>query len=334
MLRFGHPALWLSFLAIPVLLVLGWLVRRARERSLRAFGDPALVERLTASVDHRSRKLKRVFVVAGFFFLSIGLVAPKIGTSLTEVKRQGINLILMLDTSLSMKAEDVKPSRLQRAKYECSQLINRLRGDRVGLVAFAGVSYLQSPLTLDYSAAKMFLDVIDTDLIPSQGTAIGDAIETGLKAFESDEKKHKAMVIFSDGEDHLGKATQAAREAADEGVVIYTVGVGTVAGVPIPLTENGSQSFKRDRQGRVVTTKLDAGILQEIAVMTGGKYYQLGAGDYSPEKLYADIFQLDRTELSSHQYSRYEERYQYFIALALLFFVVDIFITDKRKSAN
>lgn len=334
MLRFGHPVFWFSFLAIPLLWVLGWLAQRARSRTLRTFGEHDLVHRLTDSVNDRARKLKRVFVFCGFFFLSIGLIAPKIGTSLTEVKRQGINLILMLDTSLSMKAEDVKPTRLDRAKYECSQLINTLRGDRVGLVAFAGVSYLQSPLTLDYSAAKMFLDVIDTDLIPSQGTAIGDAIETGLKAFNSDEKKHKAIVIFSDGEDHLGKATEAAREAADEGVVIYTVGVGTVSGAPIPLNSSGKQTFKRDRQGRVVTTKLDPEILQEIAMMTGGKYYQLGEGGYSSKKLYSDIFQLDRTELASHQYSRYEERYQYFLALALFFFIAEIFITDKRKSGD
>lgn len=275
--------------------------------------------------------MKRWLLIGAFFFLSIGLIAPKIGTSLTEVKRKGINIIFLLDTSLSMKAEDVKPNRLRRAKYESSQLIDKLRGDRVGLVAFAGVSYLQCPLTLDYGAAKMFLDVMDTDLIPSQGTAIGDAIETALESFDTKDTKHKAIVIFSDGEDHFGKAIPAAQKAAKQGVVIYTVGVGTISGAPIPMVEDGQQGFKRDRQGRVVTTKLVPSMLQKIASVTGGTYYQMGQGNYSAETLYKDIFQLERTELSSHQYTSYEERYQYFIAIALVLLFVEIFIPERRK---
>ncbi|HKJ68850.1 MAG TPA: VWA domain-containing protein [bacterium] len=331
MLRFGSPLLWASFLSVPLIGFLIWYSRRNRLQSLQQFGQPELVSRLTDSADFRLRRIKRLLLVTGFFFLSIGLVAPKIGTSLTEVRREGINLILMLDTSLSMKAEDVKPTRLQRAKYETAQLIDRLRGDRVGLVAFAGVSYLQAPLTLDYSAAKMFLDVIDTDLIPSQGTAIGDAIETGLRSFKSEERKHKALVIFSDGEDHMGKAVETAEMAAEQGTIIYTVGVGTINGAPIPIMEDGNQSFKRDNQDRVVTTRLDPSMLQKIAGITGGKYYQIGAGNYSAEQVYSDIFELERTELSSHQYSSYEERYQYFLAIALMLFVTESFIPERRK---
>jgi len=331
MLRFGPPMMWLSFLAIPLLIVVLWIAGRARKQKLHEFGDAGLVAQLTASVSHRRRRIKHALMIAGVFFLCIGLIAPKIGTKLQEVKRKGINLILLVDTSLSMKAEDVKPDRLRRAKYECSQLIDKLRGDRVGLVAFAGVSYLQCPLTLDYGAAKMFLDVMDTDLLPSQGTAIGDAIETALKAFDVEETKHKAIVIFSDGEDHLGKAVEAAQKAADDGVVIYSVGVGTISGAPIPINEDGSQSFKRDRQGKVVTTKLDPSMLQQIASITNGKYYEIDQGNYSAEQLYKDIFKLDRTTLSSHQYSSYEERYQYFVALALLLFLIEIFIPERSK---
>lgn len=331
MLRFGSPWMWLAFLSVPILIVLYWKARRLRDQKLGEFGDFHLVQQLTRSVHSRNRRIKRWIIISGFLFLSIALVAPKIGTSLTEVKRKGINLIFLLDTSLSMKAEDVKPNRLRRAKYESSQLIDKLQGDRVGLVAFAGVSYLQCPLTLDYGAAKMFLDVMDTDLIPSQGTAIGDAIETALGSFDTKDAKHKALVIFSDGEDHFGKAVEAAERAAQNGVIIYTVGVGTISGVPIPVMENGEQGFKRNRQGKVVTTKLDPGMLQEIAAITGGKYYQLGQGNYSAAQVYKDIFQLERTELSSHQYTSFEERYQYFAAVAFLLFVIEMFISDRRE---
>ena len=335
MLRFGSAYLWINFLAIPALIVLFWYAARLRRRSLSAFGDESLVSTLTASVSPRRRRFKQVLLLLAFLFLGIGLVAPKIGTSLTEVQRRGINIILGLDTSLSMKAEDVKPSRLRRAKYEASQLIGKLRGDRVGLVAFAGVSYLQSPLTLDYRAARMFLDVMDTDLIPSQGTAIGDAIEMANKSFDVEEEKYKALVLFSDGEDHLGKAVQAAEKAAQEGVVIYTVGVGTISGAPIPvMDDDGSSGFKRDRQGKVVTTKLDPSILQQIASITGGKYYQLSRGNYSAEELYNDIFNLERTELSSHQYSNYEERYQYFLAIAVLLFITEFFVPERKPVAT
>ncbi|MCF7805186.1 MAG: VWA domain-containing protein [Candidatus Marinimicrobia bacterium] len=332
MLRFGPPILWISFLSVPLLIGLYWYARRIRSRKLAEFGDSELVNRLTQSVNFRTRRIKRWLMIAGFFLLSVGMVAPKIGTSLAEVKRQGINLIFLLDTSLSMKAEDVKPNRLRRAKYESAQLIDRLRGDRVGLVAFAGVSYLQCPLTLDYGAAKMFLDVMDTDLIPSQGTAIGDAIETALGSFDTKETKHKALVIFSDGEDHFGKAVQAAEKAAEQGVVIYTVGVGTISGAPIPMIEDGNQGFKRDNQGKVVTTRLDPSMLQEISAITGGRYYQMGAGNYSADEVYEDIFQLERTELSSHQYTGYEERYQYFVAMALLLFIAEVFIPERKNT--
>jgi len=334
MLRFGSPVLWAAFASVPVVIILIWLSAKSRKKALSEFGDNSLVSKLTDLADNRLRRIKHWMLVIGFFFLSIGLVAPKIGTSLAEVRREGINLILLLDTSLSMNAGDVRPNRLQRAKYESNLLIDKLRGDRIGLVAFAGVSYLQCPLTLDYRAAKMFLDVVDTDLIPSQGTALGDAIQTGLQAFDSEGRKYKAMVIFSDGEDHMGEALEAASQAADEGVAIYTVGVGTVSGAPIPVTENGTQTFKRDQQGRVVTTRLDASALQEIAATTGGKFYQMNSPEFSADQLYSDIFELERTELSSHEYTRYEERYQYFLAIALIFFIGETLIPERQKKRD
>jgi len=334
MLRFGPPVLWVVFLSVPVVVLLYWYGRRSRTRALNTFGDHRVIERLTTSVSPRKRQIKQILIVVAFFFLSIGLVAPKIGTSLTEVERRGVNLLLLLDTSLSMKAEDVKPSRLNRAKYEATNLIDELQGDRVGLVAFAGVSYLQCPLTLDYSAAKMFLDVTDTDLIPSQGTAVGDAIHTALESYDTEGDRYKAMVIFSDGEDHLGKAISAAEDAAEQGVIVYTVGVGTPSGAPIPMTEGeGSPSFKRNNQGKVVTTKLQPGILQKIASITGGTYYQLGQGNYSADGLQKDLFRLERTELSSHRYAGYEERYQYFVGIALLLFIAEVLIPERRKKS-
>lgn len=334
MLRFGPPLMWAVFLSVPLVIVLFWVKNRAREKALERFGEQSVVNRLIHAASPRNRKIKQGLLILAFFFLSVGLIAPKIGTSLQEVKREGINLIILLDTSMSMKAEDVKPSRLERAKYEANKLIDELQGDRVGLVAFAGVSYLQCPLTLDYGAAKMFLDVTDTDLIPSQGTAIGDAIETALESFDMEGDRYKAIVAFTDGEDHLGKAVETAQQASQQGVVIHTVGVGTISGAPIPVQGNGGQTFKRNDQGKVVTTKLDPGVLQEIASLTGGKYYQLGAGNYSAATLQQDLFQMEKTELSSHQYTSFEERYQYFVALAILLFIGEFFIPEKREESS
>ena len=208
-----------------------------------------------------------------------------------------------------------------------------LEGDRIGLVAFAGLPHVQCPLTLDYSAAKLFLRMMNTSLIPQPGTAIGDAIRTAKKAFNQKERKHKVLILITDGEDHDTQPVDAATEAAEEGVIIYTIGLGSQEGVPIPLYDrNGNPAgFKKDRQGNVVTTKMDATTLQKIAFTTGGKYYISSTGEAELDEIYKEVSQLDKKELSSRQFSQYENRFQIFLAIAIIFLLIETFLPVNRK---
>ena len=230
-----------------------------------------------------------------------------------------------------MRAEDVKPNRLDRAKYEAGKFLNLLRGDRVGLVAFAGISYLHCPLTLDYSAAKLFLDVIDTGIIGTQGTAIADALETALKAFNSQEKKHKAIIIISDGEDHEGDLEAALARVQEAGAVIYAVGVGSLTGAPIPVVDEktGTFEFKRDRAGRVVTTALKESTLRQIASTTGGRYYRLGVDADVFGKIYNEIASMEKKDIRSHEYSDYQERFQPFLLAGILLLIISMMLPEK-----
>jgi len=214
-----------------------------------------------------------------------------------------------------------------------TQLIDLLEGDRIGIVAFAGMSHVQCPLTLDYSAAKLFLSILDTDLIPQPGTAIEDAIKTAVKAFNSEERKHKVLILITDGEGHEGDPIEAAKEAEQQGVIIYTIGIGSMQGVPIPnYNKRGQQTgFKKDRSGGVVTTKLDALTLQKIAYQTNGKYYLASTGNAELDDIYDEISQLEEKELVSRQFSQYEARFQIFLIIGLIVLVLEIFLPERKK---
>ncbi|MEE4311324.1 MAG: VWA domain-containing protein [candidate division KSB1 bacterium] len=333
MFRFYDTLLLHLLWMIPVLILFFVMVFRWKRRALQRFGNLELVEKLTASTSRGRQILKVVILLFAITFTILSLGRPQIGTKLEEVKREGVDILVAMDVSLSMMAEDVKPNRLEKAKHEVGSFIEMLEGDRIGLIAFAGVPFVQCPLTLDYGAARLFLDIIDVDLIPTPGTAISQAIDLAIQTFEQRERKHKVLVLITDGEDHEEDPLKAAERAEMEGIVIYTVGVGSSKGVPIPvMNDRGfNTGFKKDRKGEVVTSKLDEITLEKVALQTNGKYFRATGGEDELRKIYNDIAGMEKKELASVKFSQYEDRFQYLLIVAILLLVVEVFIPEKKK---
>ncbi len=335
-LRFRYPLFLHGLWGVLLLIVFFVLVYRHKEALLQRFGHLELIKRILPGYDKRRVVWKNIFFILAYIFLVIALADPQIGTKLEQVKRKGVDIIIALDVSNSMKAEDIKPNRLEKAKHEIAQFIDLLKGDRIGLIAFAGMAHLVCPLTLDYGAAKLFLQMMDTDLIPVQGTAIGDAIKVARKAFVQKERKHKVLILITDGEDHEGDPVKEAKEAAKEGIVIYTIGIGSPQGVPIPVyDQNGNEvGFMKDRNGNVVTTKLDMTTLQKIAFVTNGKYYMATSGQSELKKIYDEINKMEKKELSARKFSQYEDRYQIFALIGLIFILLEFFLPVRTRKGG
>ena len=332
-LRFENPEFLYGLFGVIVLIVFFRYVFKMKKTLLERFGHLDMLQKMMPGLNKKRVIQKVILFNLMYIFTIIALANPQIGTKLEEVKREGVDIIIALDVSLSMMAEDVAPNRLEKAKHEISKFIDKLQGDRIGLIAFAGISHVQCPLTLDYSAAKLFLRMMDTRLIPVPGTNIADAIRQARKAFDQKDRKHKVLILITDGEEHREDAIDEAEKAADEGIIIYTIGIGSPEGVPIPLYDrNGNRKgFKKDRQGNVVTTKLDVSTLQKIAFTTDGKYYIATSGENELENIYDEINKLEKKELSSHQFSQYESRFQFFILIALVLLLFETFLAVKRK---
>lgn len=334
MFRFANQEYLFLLLIVPVLVVFFIWVRRSKKKLMARFGDLRLLEKLMFSYSPARQNLKIFFVVFACFLFLIALARPQIGTKLEEVKRRGLDIFVAVDVSLSMKAEDIKPSRLEKAKHEVARLIDLLEGDRIGLIVFAGEAFIQCPLTLDYGAAKMFLDIMDPSIMPVQGTAIGKAILRAVESFVQSERKHKVLILITDGEDTVEDPMKAAELAEKEGVVIYTVGIGSPQGVPIPLYDGSGRrtGFKKDLEGNVVTTKLDSLTLEKIALQTSGKYYNATPSEMELNKIYESIGNMEKKELSSRVFSQYEDRFQYFLGLGLIFLIFDIFYPERKRA--
>jgi Ca-activated chloride channel family protein len=279
------------------------------------------------------RGAKAFLMILGIAFGIFALTKPQWGFHWEEVKRVGVDIIVAIDVSESMLAEDVKPNRLERAKREVCDLIEMLEGDRIGLIAFAGTSFAQCPLTLDYGAFKMFLDYLDIDLIPVPGTALAESIRTAIKSFNTRERKSKALIIITDGEDHGGDPLEAAKEAKQEGIKIFPIGVGQEGGAPIPLRD-GSGGFKKDRQGDMIITRMDETTLQKIALETGGSYVRSVTGDMDLDKIYREGIkqQIEKKQLKSTRKRRWEERFQWFIFCSLLLIAAEFFVSECKKT--
>jgi Ca-activated chloride channel homolog len=332
MFKFANPeylnVLWL----IPVLIVLYILFNRNRKRLLEKFAEKELQKSIIYSFSGIKSKIKFGFIVSALTLLILAFANPQVGTKMQEVKQTGIDVYILLDVSRSMQAEDIKPNRLEKAKYQISNLIQKLRGDRIGLIIFSGEAYIQFPLTTDYSAANLFLSAVDFNSVPQPGTAIASAINMAVQSFDS-ATTDKAIIIITDGEDHEGDIDKAVEDATDKDIKIYTIGLGSPDGVPIPVFDNRGNKvgFKQDSDGQTVLTKLDETILKKIAKDGNGKYYQGNNYEDYLDKIYNDLSKLEQSEFGVKKVTDYEDRFYYFLIPAILLLLIEIFITDKRS---
>lgn len=330
-MRFGSPEYFWFLLWIPVCIGFFIWAYQHKRAALMRFASLSLIDKLSPETSLSRQVLQWIMFLLFLLFLVAALVRPQFGVKMQQMERQGVDVMVALDISQSMLAEDITPNRIDRAKHEIKKFIDLLKGDRVGLILFAGESYVQCPLTLDYAAAAMFLDVVNTSWIDMQGTALGEAIRQSVKAFKSETKKFKVMVLITDGEDHEGESevVSAAKEAAKEGARIYTIGIGTESGVPIPLTsQGGNVVYKKDRDNNLVMTRLNSEILEKIAIETNGKYFHSGT-DLDLSMIYSEISKMEKKDLGMNKLALYEERYQIFLALALFFLLIEFLIPER-----
>jgi len=318
--------------AIPLLVLLFIWMQLWKTRALKKFGDTEIVNQLITEASNVKPVLKIIILSVAFLFLIIGIVNPQVGSKLEEVKREGADIIIALDVSNSMKAEDIAPNRLEKAKQAIQKLIDRLQGDRIGMIVFAGQAYVQLPITTDYAAAKLFLGNIDTDIVPTQGTAIGSAIDLAIESFGSEDGKNKAIIIISDGENHEDDAVKAAQAAAEKGITVHTIGMGSPLGVPIPIYKNKVQiGYKKDKEGNTVITKLNEQALQEIASGGNGTYVHASNSDIGLNAILDEVKKLEKKQFESKLFTDYDDKFYYFIAIALLLFVSELLISERKS---
>jgi len=332
MIQWRDPTCLTALALLPALVAfLIWTAGR-RRRDLERFVEASLLPTVAPSLDHRRRRLGAGILVAAAGTMVVALAGPQWGFHWQEVTREGIDLMIAIDTSRSMLANDIKPDRLTRAKLGVRSLVDQLRGDRVGLVAFAGTAFLQCPLTLDYGVFTQSLEAVEVGLLPKGGTALARAIDAALEGFEGRQGQQQALILITDGEDHDGDVKEAAARAAERGVKIYTVGLGTADGELIPQASGG---FVKDRSGQVVKSRLDEDTLQTIAVETGGVYLRAADGSFELTELYRDyIGAMEKRELQSSLERRFEHRFQFLLALALVLLVVQAWLGERRPAGR
>ena len=317
--------LWLLLL-VPLILIGYALLRRARRKRMRRFGDEALVRALMPSWSASKGWWRTVLFCLGFACFTIGLARPLLGAKLVERETKGAEIMICLDVSNSMLAQDYSPDRLSRAKLAISRIVDRLQGDRIGLIIFAGSSFVQLPITTDYVSAKMFLGSINPQSVPIQGTAIGDAIRTAARSFSLQSEKSRAIIVITDGENHEDDAVDAARQVAETGIRIYTIGVGSVQGQPIPMDGD----LLKDKDGNIVVSRLDEETLKRIASVGNGAYVRAGGEEFGLNPILDEIRKLEDERFNSLVFEEYDEQYMYFFAAALFFFVLEALIGERR----
>ncbi|HCA78784.1 MAG TPA: hypothetical protein DEP53_03520 [Bacteroidetes bacterium] len=332
MLRFAHPEYLWALLLIPALGIAFFFLHRRRKQLLRAFIHEPLVSSLTPDASTAKRTVKQVLLLLSLGCFILAGANPQVGTRLEEVKREGIDLFVALDVSLSMKSEDIRPNRLEKAKRDVSDLLRKLHGDRVGLVVFAGEAYVQFPLTADYSAADLFINAVDVDAVPVPGTMIGNAIDVAMKSFRQDLPTQKAIVIVSDGENTEGDVAGAVERARTEGVRVFTIGMGTADGSPIPVYGANAErtDYKHDRAGNIVLSRLDETALQQIALSTGGSYRRATNAGNEIDGIFNELSSLQKTEMGSLQVTGYEDQFFYPLALGLILLMIDTLLSERR----
>lgn len=330
MINFAQAQYLVLILLIPFFFIIQVLVLKLRRRRIRRFGDEELVRQLMPSYSVSRVWVKLTLFSIGFFFFVIGLSRPQIGAKLKEHETKGAEIMIALDVSNSMLAEDYSPNRLERAKLAISRLVDKLRDDRIGLIVFAGNSFVQLPITTDYVSAKMFLNTISTESVPIQGTAIGEAINTAIRSFSAQSEKSRAIIIITDGENHEDDPVAAAAQAAEMGVRVFTIGVGSPEGKPIPM----DGGLLKDRDGNIVVTRLDESVLQEVAKAGNGLYVRAGNSEFGLNPIIDDIRRMEDERYSSIVFEEFDEQFMYFMAIALLFFVLEMLVGDRRSKRH
>ena len=323
MVNFAQAQYLLLLLLIPLFYA---VMLRFRRHRIRRFGDETLVKEIMPSRSASKGWVKVTLFAVAFFFFTIGLSRPQIGAKLKEHQTKGVEIMLALDVSNSMLAEDYSPNRLERAKLAISKLVDRLRDDRIGLIVFAGNSFVQLPITTDYVSAKMFLGSISTESVPVQGTAIGDAINTAIRSFSVQSEKSRAIIVITDGENHEDDPVAAAKQAAEMGIRVFTVGVGSTQGEPIPV----DGELLKDKDGNIVVTKLDEQMLRDIAAAGGGIYVRAENSEFGLNPIVDNIKKMDEEAFSSVVFEEFDEQYMYFFAIALVFLVIEMLVGNRR----
>ena len=330
-LRIGRPELWWLFLLGPVMFLFFWISIWSKNRRLDRFGESSLLSSLVTELSSVNTGVKYILWRLAAGFLVLALINPQLGSKMAEAKVKGIDIIVALDVSNSMMAEDLSPNRLVAANRAISKMLEKLKGDRVGIIVFAGQAFVQLPITSDYSAGKLFLSTIDTDVVPVQGTDIGAAIDLSMKSFSDDSPAQKAIVVITDGENHEADAVVAAQEAAKKGIRVFTIGMGSPNGTPIPQYNGKTRTgFKKDREGNIVVTKLNEQMLREIAKAGNGAYIRASNAQVGLEPLLAELNRIEKTDMGTVAYAEYEDRFQIFLALALACLILEFFLGNQK----
>jgi len=331
MFRFEHSYILWGLLLVPIFLLLFAAIKNWRKKSREKFAENDLFIQLMPDYSKVRYNAKFVFFLVGFGLMVIGIANPQIGTKIEEIKREGIDLIVAVDVSNSMKAEDLSPNRLERAKRAMLQMLEELKSDRLGIIVFAGQAYTQLPITTDYSAAKLFLTTIDTDIVPTQGTAIGAAIDLAMESFDYETGGSKALIIVTDGENHEDDAIKAAENAREKGIQVYTIGMGSPNGAPIPLFRRGKNTgYRQDSEGNTIVSSLNENMLRDISSSGGGIYVRATNANAGFGVILDDLSGLEKSEFESQVYTDYEDRFQFFIGAALVLFLISMLIPEKK----
>ena len=330
--RFEHTEFLYLLLLIPVFLVLFWLVNIKTKKALSKWMNPVHSSTLMPLASGGKKLLKLIIFLVAYSLVIFSIARPQFGSKLTDVKRKGVEIIIAIDVSNSMLAEDIQPNRLANAKRAISRLIDELANDKIGLIVFAGDAYIQLPITTDFGAAKLFLSSVNTEIVPRQGTSIGAAIKLAARSFSPEVEKSKAIIIITDGENHEEGASEAAVAAAEKGIFVHTIGMVLPQGAPIPiLNQFGQKDFRTDHEGNIIVSKLDESMLQEIALAGEGIYIRASNSKTGLSTLFKEINQMEKQDIEARVYSEYEEQFQYPIALAIVLLIIEFLLLNRKN---
>ena len=332
MFRFENINYLYGLAILPLLVLVFFAVLRWRKNATKRLVESNLQKAVLPDVSRAKLVWRFLFWILAIALLLIGLANPQFGTKLEEVKREGIQIMIALDVSNSMLAQDLAPNRLENAKQSINRLISNLHDDQIGIIVFAGQSYVQLPMTTDYSSAKLFLSSIECNMIPAQGTAIGSAIDLAIQSFDVKSQAGKAIIIITDGENHEDDALKSAQDAASKGMSVYTIGMGSEAGVPLPLMSNGSvSSYRKDNQGNTIISKLNSSLLKEIAAAGNGIYVHAGKSQSALNVVVNELNKMEKKQFASKKYTDYEGRFQFFIAGAIVLLIAEMLLSEKKS---